>query len=151
MSARGKKGSKRGKTPDVEGSLVVTPGGAAAALSSVATAAAAGGGSSSESVVIMTSSSSSSSSIKNSAVVNGSSIKLTTSSSSSSSNVSPSRMSRVQEKEELQTLNDRFANYIERARNLEAENLQLSVQLTNAKELHTQVGVVEECGFAFLE
>ena len=55
--------------------------------------------------------SSSSSSIKNTSI-NG-----------SSSSTSPSRVSRIQEKEELQTLNDRFANYIERARNLEAENL----------------------------
>ncbi|XP_027544618.1 lamin-L(III)-like isoform X1 [Neopelma chrysocephalum] len=44
--------------------------------------------------------------------------------------VSPARLSRLQEKEELQQLNDRLAAYIERVRALEADNSALQLRLS---------------------
>ncbi|XP_054160779.1 lamin Dm0-like [Oppia nitens] len=51
---------------------------------------------------------------------------------------SPSRLSRLQEKTELQGLNDRLANYIERVRHLESENSRLSVQVQSSQETVTR-------------
>nr|CAD7398341.1 unnamed protein product [Timema poppensis]CAD7569428.1 unnamed protein product [Timema californicum] len=45
--------------------------------------------------------------------------------------LSPTRISRIQEKEELQGLNDRLADYIDRVRQLELENNKLR------REVHT--------------
>ncbi|NWQ82090.1 LAML3 protein, partial [Columbina picui] len=47
----------------------------------------------------------------------------------SASSLSPTRLSRLQEKEELQQLNDRLAAYIERVRALEADNSVLQQRL----------------------
>ncbi|XP_052831984.1 lamin-B1 isoform X1 [Octopus bimaculoides] len=47
---------------------------------------------------------------------------------------SPARLSRIQEKEELQSLNDRLANYIDRVRQLETENSRLMVQVRSSEE-----------------
>ncbi|GAB1600951.1 lamin-B1-like isoform X2 [Argonauta hians] len=47
---------------------------------------------------------------------------------------SPTRLSRLQEKEELQSLNDRLANYIDRVRQLETENSRLLVQVRSSEE-----------------
>lgn len=47
---------------------------------------------------------------------------------------SPARLSRIQEKEELQCLNDRLANYIDRVRQLETENSRLMVQVRSSEE-----------------
>lgn len=47
---------------------------------------------------------------------------------------SPARISRIQEKEELQSLNDRLANYIDRVRYLENENSRLLVQVKSSEE-----------------
>lgn len=49
--------------------------------------------------------------------------------SSADSPLSPMRLSRLQEKEELQELNDRLAAYIERARALETDNSELQQRL----------------------
>ena len=43
--------------------------------------------------------------------------------------MSPARMSRIQERTELQHLNDRLAAYIDRNRQLETENSRLKVQV----------------------
>ncbi|KFO99464.1 Lamin-L(III), partial [Calypte anna] len=47
---------------------------------------------------------------------------------------SPTRLSRLQEKEELQHLNDRLAAYIERVRALEADNSALQLELAEWEE-----------------
>uniref|UniRef100_A0A6B2EE79 Putative nuclear envelope protein n=1 Tax=Phlebotomus kandelakii TaxID=1109342 RepID=A0A6B2EE79_9DIPT len=52
--------------------------------------------------------------------------------------LSPTRASRLQEKAELQNLNDRLAIYIERARNLEQENSRLSLQMQSSQETVTR-------------
>ncbi|KAK7465184.1 hypothetical protein BaRGS_00037647 [Batillaria attramentaria] len=48
---------------------------------------------------------------------------------------SPARTTRQQEQEELQGLNDRLANYIDRVRYLEAENNRLTTQITSTEEV----------------
>ena len=48
--------------------------------------------------------------------------------------VSPSRVSRLQEKEEMQNLNDRLAIYIETVRRLESDNNQLRMQASRYEE-----------------
>ncbi|XP_078691508.1 lamin-B1-like isoform X3 [Branchiostoma floridae x Branchiostoma belcheri] len=49
--------------------------------------------------------------------------------------LSPTRLTRMQEKQELQWLNDRLAQYIDRVRYLEAENSRLMVQVTSSEEI----------------
>lgn len=51
-----------------------------------------------------------------------------------SSPLSPTRHSRLQEKTELQHLNDRLAAYIDRVRNLENENARLTVEVQTTRE-----------------
>lgn len=48
---------------------------------------------------------------------------------------SPARSTRAEEQEQLQGLNDRLANYIDRVRYLEAENSRLSVQVQSTEEV----------------
>jgi len=48
--------------------------------------------------------------------------------------ISPSRVTRVQEKEQLAGLNDRLIQYIEKVRSLKEKNLHLEVELTTTKE-----------------
>jgi len=48
--------------------------------------------------------------------------------------VSPSKMTRTQEKLELQHLNDRLATYIERMKELEEQNSKLKTEMTISKE-----------------
>ena len=47
---------------------------------------------------------------------------------------SPARCTRQQEQEDLQGLNDRLANYIDKVRYLEAENNRLTVQIQSTEE-----------------
>ena len=47
---------------------------------------------------------------------------------------SPTRLNRLQEKEELSSLNDRLANYIDKVRSLETENSKLQVQIRTYEE-----------------
>lgn len=56
----------------------------------------------------------------------------------STSPLSPTRHSRLQEKAELQSLNDRLAVYIDRARSLEQENGRLMVQIQTSEETVTR-------------
>lgn len=49
--------------------------------------------------------------------------------------LSPTRITRVQEKQQLSHLNDRLAQYIERVRSLETENQRLSLQIRNTEEI----------------
>lgn len=55
-----------------------------------------------------------------------------------SSPLSPTRHSRLQEKAELQNLNDRLATYIDRVRYLEQENARLTVQVQTTQETVTR-------------
>lgn len=52
----------------------------------------------------------------------------------SQDSVSPSRASRVQEKEELAFLNDRFVQYIDQVRSMKETNLRLELELCSTKE-----------------
>ncbi|XP_038625851.1 lamin-B1 [Tachyglossus aculeatus] len=54
--------------------------------------------------------------------------------SASSTPLSPTRLSRLQEKEELRELNDRLAVYIDRVRSLETENSALQLQASEREE-----------------
>lgn len=47
---------------------------------------------------------------------------------------SPARITRLQEKEELQDLNDRLAVYIDKVRSLESENAGLRLRVTESEE-----------------
>jgi lamin B len=51
---------------------------------------------------------------------------------------SPTRVSRIQEKTELQNLNDRLACYIDRVRNLETENSRLIMERETSRETVTR-------------
>ncbi|XP_060553453.1 prelamin-A/C-like [Ruditapes philippinarum] len=51
---------------------------------------------------------------------------------------SPARITRMQEKEQLQNLNDRLAAYIDRVRYLETENSRLLVQVRSSEETVTR-------------
>ncbi|XP_036382833.1 lamin-B1-like [Megalops cyprinoides] len=52
--------------------------------------------------------------------------------------LSPTRISRLQEKEELRNLNDRLAVYIDKVRSLESENSVLQLQITEREETRSQ-------------
>lgn len=56
----------------------------------------------------------------------------------SASPLSPTRHSRLQEKAELQNLNDRLACYIDRVRNLENENARLSIEVQTTRDTVTR-------------
>ncbi|XP_013922787.1 PREDICTED: lamin-B1-like [Thamnophis sirtalis] len=58
-----------------------------------------------------------------------------TRSSAVSTPLSPTRITRLQEKEELQDLNDRLAIYIDKVRSLEIENSALHLQVTEREEV----------------
>ena len=55
-------------------------------------------------------------------------------SKSRSSPLSPTRISRLKEKQDLQDLNNRLAAYIDRVRHLETENSRLNVQIETIQE-----------------
>lgn len=67
-----------------------------------------------------------------------SSRQSTSASASKSSPLSPTRYSRLHEKEELANLNDRLANYIDKVRHLEAENSRLTRELRTTEETITR-------------
>ncbi|TRY56649.1 hypothetical protein DNTS_030363 [Danionella cerebrum] len=56
----------------------------------------------------------------------------------SSTPLTPARISRLQEKEELRQLNDRLAAYIDTVRRLESENSTLQIQIRERDELQTR-------------
>ncbi|KAM5193110.1 lamin-B1 [Mantella aurantiaca] len=58
--------------------------------------------------------------------------------SSMSTPLSPTRISRLQEKEELRHLNDRLAVYIDKVRSLESENSVLQLQVTEREEVRSR-------------
>ncbi|KAI2642454.1 Lamin-B1 [Labeo rohita] len=58
--------------------------------------------------------------------------------SSSATPLSPARISRLQEKEELQQLNDRLAAYIDTVRSLESENSLLQLQISEREEVRSR-------------
>lgn len=59
--------------------------------------------------------------------------------------LSPTRISRLQEKEELRHLNDRLAVYIDRVRSLELENDRLMVKISEKEEVTTrEVNVIKD-------
>lgn len=57
---------------------------------------------------------------------------------SSSTPLSPARISRLQEKEDLQQLNDRLAAYIDTVRSLESENSVLQLQISEREEVRSR-------------
>ncbi|KAM4051098.1 lamin-B1 isoform 3-T3 [Anomaloglossus baeobatrachus] len=57
---------------------------------------------------------------------------------SMSTPLSPTRISRLQEKEELRQLNDRLAVYIDKVRSLESENSVLQLQVTEREEVRSR-------------
>ncbi|TDH08217.1 hypothetical protein EPR50_G00095430 [Perca flavescens] len=59
-------------------------------------------------------------------------------SAASSTPLSPTRISRLQEKQDLQHLNDRLAVYIDRVRSLELENDRLMVKVSEKEEVTTR-------------
>lgn len=56
----------------------------------------------------------------------------------SSTPLSPARISRLQEKEELQQLNDRLAAYIDTVRSLESENSVLQIQIREREDVRNR-------------
>ena len=56
------------------------------------------------------------------------------SASQARSPLSPTRLTRLQEKVELQNLNDRLAAYIDRVRQLESENNRLTLQIHTTQD-----------------
>ena len=59
---------------------------------------------------------------------------MTTQQTQSTMEPSPVRRTRVQEKEELAYLNDRFLSYIEQVRTMKESNLHLEIELQSTKE-----------------
>lgn len=55
-----------------------------------------------------------------------------------SSPLSPTRHSRIQEKNDLMNLNDRLANYIDRVRYLEQENSKLTSEISSYRDTTTR-------------
>ncbi|TTF71935.1 Lamin-B1 [Bagarius yarrelli] len=58
--------------------------------------------------------------------------------SSSGTPLSPTRITRLQEKEELSNLNDRLAIYIDKVRSLESENSVLHLQISEKEEVRSR-------------
>lgn len=65
-------------------------------------------------------------------------LSQSSSSGNAGSPLSPTRHSRLVEKQELQGLNDRLATYIDRVRHLEQENARLTVQVQTTQETVTR-------------
>lgn len=64
----------------------------------------------------------------------GSDLSTTSANITIESPLSPTRLSRIQEKQQLSNLNDRLAQYIDRVRQLETENQRLSYQVRTTEE-----------------
>uniref|UniRef100_A0A8C5EJ94 Lamin B2 n=1 Tax=Gouania willdenowi TaxID=441366 RepID=A0A8C5EJ94_GOUWI len=65
-------------------------------------------------------------------------VKKNSGRSAASTPLSPTRISRLQEKQDLQHLNDRLAVYIDRVRALELENDRLTVKVSEKEEVTTR-------------
>ncbi|KAG7476482.1 hypothetical protein MATL_G00083410 [Megalops atlanticus] len=64
--------------------------------------------------------------------------RISTRSTAASTPLSPTRISRLQEKEELSNLNDRLAIYIDKVRSLESENSVLHLQISEKEEVRSR-------------
>ncbi|MBN3310720.1 LMNB1 protein, partial [Amia calva] len=64
--------------------------------------------------------------------------RISTRSSAAGTPLSPTRISRLQEKEELRNLNDRLAVYIDKVRSLESENSLLHLQICEKEEVRSR-------------
>lgn len=58
--------------------------------------------------------------------------------SGSGTPLSPTRISRLQEKQQLRDLNDRLAHYIDKVRSLESENDVLHLQINEKEEVRSR-------------
>uniref|UniRef100_A0A8C7KAK1 Lamin B1 n=1 Tax=Oncorhynchus kisutch TaxID=8019 RepID=A0A8C7KAK1_ONCKI len=64
--------------------------------------------------------------------------RISTRSTAGSTPLSPTRISRLQEKEDLCNLNDRLAIYIDKVRSLESENSVLHLQISEKEDVRTR-------------
>uniref|UniRef100_A0A6Q2XYI6 Lamin B1 n=1 Tax=Esox lucius TaxID=8010 RepID=A0A6Q2XYI6_ESOLU len=64
--------------------------------------------------------------------------RISTRATASSTPLSPTRISRLQEKEDLCNLNDRLAIYIDKVRSLESENSVLHLQISEKEEVRSR-------------
>ncbi|KAJ8392715.1 hypothetical protein AAFF_G00071990 [Aldrovandia affinis] len=64
--------------------------------------------------------------------------RISTRTTASSTPLSPTRISRLQEKEDLCNLNDRLAIYIDKVRSLESENSVLHLQISEKEEVRSR-------------
>ncbi|XP_013999495.2 lamin-B1 [Salmo salar] len=64
--------------------------------------------------------------------------RISTRSAAGSTPLSPTRISRLQEKEDLCNLNDRLAIYIDKVRSLESENSVLHLQISEKEDVRTR-------------
>ncbi|MGH0190012.1 UNVERIFIED_CONTAM: hypothetical protein FKN15_041377 [Acipenser sinensis] len=64
--------------------------------------------------------------------------RISSRSSAGSTPLSPTRITRLQEKDDLRNLNDRLAVYIDKVRSLESENSVLQLQISEKEDVRSR-------------